>query len=114
MSGRLLGSIIVVFSLLFGVALYYTQVYAYYDRIAAEDAVSLSISARLFTEEAALAAIHAVEQSLGLRHFAQGSPTGRMARDLSVYLRQAARDALLQRAADHVLGRDGGIGGLPA
>ncbi|WCR10682.1 acyl-CoA dehydrogenase [Paracoccus stylophorae] len=82
--------------------------------IAAEDAVSLSISARLFTEEAALAAIHAVEQSLGLRHFAQGSPTGRMARDLSVYLRQAARDALLQQAADHVLGRDGGIGGLPA
>jgi hypothetical protein len=36
-SGRLLASIIVVFSLLFGVALYYTQVYAYYDRIAAED-----------------------------------------------------------------------------
>lgn len=68
-----------------------------------ETIVSTSIAARLYTEEVALDAIKAVEQSLGLRHFAASSETGRMARDLSVYLRQAARDAFLQRAACHAL-----------
>ncbi|AUM75338.1 acyl-CoA dehydrogenase family protein [Paracoccus jeotgali] len=78
----------------------------------AERIVSTSISARLLTEEAALGAIKAVEQSLGLRHFDSESTTGRMARDLSVYLRQAARDAFLQRAADHALGQDGTVWGV--
>lgn len=73
----------------------------------AEQIVSMSISSRLFTEEVGLAAITAVEQSLGLQHFAQGSQTGRMARDLSVYLRQAARDAFVQRAAEFALGQEG-------
>ena len=33
MSGKLIAGFIVVFSLLFGAGLYYTQVYAYYDRL---------------------------------------------------------------------------------
>lgn len=68
-----------------------------------ETIVSTSIAARLYTEEVALDTIKAVEQSLGLRHFTASSETGRMARDLSVYLRQAARDAFLQRAAGQAL-----------
>lgn len=74
-----------------------------------ENIVATSIAARLFTEEVGLDAIRAVEQSIGLRHFEAASETGRMARDLAVYLRQAARDAFLQRAAQTALGDDGRI-----
>ena len=74
--------------------------------------VANAIAARLYTEEIGLEAINAVEQSLGLGHFTQASETGRMARDLSVYLRQAARDAFLQRAARHALSADETIWGL--
>ncbi|MCP1200860.1 acyl-CoA dehydrogenase family protein [Notoacmeibacter sp. MSK16QG-6] len=69
-----------------------------------EDAVALSIFARLLTEEIAQDAIAAVERSVGLAHFDAASQTGRIARDLAVYIRQAARDAFLQRAAAQVLG----------
>lgn len=79
---------------------------------APDEVVSLSIAARLFTEEVGLDAIRAVEQSLGLRHFAADSDTGRAARDLSVYLRQVARDAFLQRAADEALCQHGRIWGF--
>lgn len=78
----------------------------------AEQIVATSIAARIFTEEVGLDAIRAVEQSIGLRHFEAGSDTGRMARDLAVYLRQAARDAFLQRAARQALGRKVGHGGF--
>ncbi|OSP54402.1 hypothetical protein BV911_12905 [Pseudoruegeria sp. SK021] len=78
----------------------------------ADQIVSTSISARLFTEEVALDAIRAVEQSLGLVHFTGTSETGRRARDLSVYLRQAARDAFLQRAAEVALGQDAALWGV--
>lgn len=67
-----------------------------------ERAVALSASARLLTEEIGLQAITASEQSLGLIHFDKTSQSGRMARDLAVYLRQAARDALLLRVGKHV------------
>ena len=67
---------------------------------AADRAPILSAAARLATEEAALDALRAVEQSLGLAHFEDGSLTGRKARDLSVYLRQAARDALQTRVGE--------------
>ncbi len=66
----------------------------------AENAVALSVSARLLTESVAQDCIREVERSLGLSHFEAGSETNRMARDLSVYLRQAAGDALLMRFAD--------------
>lgn len=73
-------------------------------RMNPERAVALSASARLLTEELGLQAITASEQSLGLVHFDKGSESGRMARDLAVYLRQAARDALVLRVGAHVFG----------
>ncbi|WP_299785125.1 acyl-CoA dehydrogenase [uncultured Marivita sp.] len=83
------------------------------DRLSTpDDIVATAISARLFTEIVGLKAIRAVEQSIGLRHFEVGSETGRMARDLAVYLRQAARDALLQRAAQAALGHEGHVWGV--
>lgn len=96
-----------------GMALVEKAALAAADPAQAPDEVgSLSIAARLFTEEVGLDALRAVEQSLGLRHFVADSDTGRAARDLSVYLRQVARDAFLQRAADDALCRNGRIWGL--
>ena len=74
-----------------------------------EKAVALSIAARLQTEDCALDAIRAVEQSVGLAHFEDGSVTSRRARDLSVYLRQAARDAMLIRFADQAFADENSI-----
>ncbi len=68
-----------------------------------ERAVALSASARLLTEDLGLQTIAAAEQSLGLMHFRGDSESGRMARDLAVYMRQAARDALVLRAGGHLL-----------
>ncbi len=72
-----------------------------------ERAVALSIQARLLTEELAQDAIAAVERSVGLPHFAHGSETGRIARDLATYCRQAARDAMEQRSGRTLLTRKG-------
>lgn len=72
-----------------------------------ERAVALSIQARLLTEELAQDAVAAVERSVGLPHFAQGSETGRIARDLATYCRQAARDAMEQRSGRALLTRTG-------
>ncbi|MCB1313072.1 MAG: acyl-CoA dehydrogenase [Sedimentitalea sp.] len=68
-----------------------------------EAIVALSAGTRLQTERCAQSAIAAVEQSIGLVHFDARSDTGRIARDLAIYLRQAARDALLQRAGRELL-----------
>lgn len=76
---------------------------------APDDAVTLSAAARLSTEEVGLDAIRAAEQCLGLAHFAEGSETGRMARDLAVYMRQAARDALVQRVGAAAFAGDGAV-----
>ncbi|WP_147405363.1 acyl-CoA dehydrogenase [Pseudooceanicola sediminis] len=76
---------------------------------AAQDSVATSIATRLMTEELGLDTVRAVEQSLGLGHFGPGSTTLRMAQDLSVYMRQAARDAMLMRLADHAFTRDGAL-----
>lgn len=70
-------------------------------------AVALSLQARLLTEDLAQDAIAAIERSVGLRHFERGSTTGRIARDLATYCRQASRDAFEQRAARIVLSRPG-------
>ncbi len=75
-------------------------------------AVALSAHARLLTEDLAQHAIAAVERSLGLFHFDRDAPTGRIARDLATYCRQAARDALEQRAGLIALGRPGSLLGL--
>lgn len=65
--------------------------------------VANSILCRLLTEEIAMDATKTAEQSIGLSHFSKHSTSGRIARDLSVYCRQAARDAMLQRAATRLL-----------
>ncbi len=72
---------------------------------APEHAVALSAAARLLTEEIGLQAITAAEQSLGMLHFETDSESGRIARDLAVYMRQAARDALLLRVGRYVFGQ---------
>lgn len=72
-----------------------------------ERAVSLSAQARLLTEEIGQDAIAAVERSVGLQHFDETAPTGRIARDLATYMRQAARDALLQRSGSWALHHPG-------
>ena len=72
-----------------------------------ERAASLSAQARLLTEEVGQDTIIAVERSVGLPHFDEDSPSGRIARDLATYMRQAARDALLQRAGSWTLGQAG-------
>lgn len=74
-----------------------------------ERAAVLSATARLLTEELGQHAIAAVEQSIGLGHFEPQSETGRIARDLAVYMRQAARDALTKRVGAHVLCREASI-----
>jgi hypothetical protein len=74
---------------------------------AAHRAPILSAAARLATEEVALDAIRAVEQSVGLAHFADGAVTGRKARDLAVYLRQAARDAFQTRVGEACFNKKG-------
>ncbi len=75
-------------------------------------AVALSVQARLLTEDLAQDAIAAVERSVGLGHFVEGTRTGRIARDLATYCRQAARDALEQRAGRIALGRSGAFSDL--
>lgn len=75
-------------------------------------AVALSVRARLLTEDLAQDAVAAVERAIGLAHFATGSETGRIARDLSTYCRQAARDALDQRSGRLLLTRVGPLSGL--
>lgn len=94
-----------------GAALVLQAAKAIRSSAAKERIVATSIAARLMTEEVGLDAIRAVEQSIGVAHFDAGSQTGRMARDLSIYLRQAARDAFLERLSDHALGQDGTIWG---
>jgi len=76
---------------------------------APEEAAALSAAARLLTEETGLDTIRAAEQCLGLAHFGDGSVTGRKARDLSVYLRQAARDAFQARVGEACFGTEGGL-----
>jgi len=79
-----------------------------------ERAASLSAQARLLTEEVGQDAIAAVERSVGLPHFDEDAPTGRIARDLATYMRQAARDALLQRAGAWALRQPGPYSALLA
>ncbi len=72
-----------------------------------ERAASFSAQARLLTEEIGQDAIAATERAVGLPHFDVDAPTGRIARDLATYMRQAARDALMQRAGAWMLGQPG-------
>ena len=75
-------------------------------------AVMLSAQARLLTETLAQDAIAAVERSIGMPHFEEGAATGRVARDLATYCRQAARDVFEQRAGRIALSRPGPLSDL--
>jgi alkylation response protein AidB-like acyl-CoA dehydrogenase len=72
-----------------------------------DQAAAISAAARLLTEEVALDAIRTVEQCLGLGHFEEASATNRKARDLAVYLRQAARDAFQTRVGEACFAQEG-------
>ena len=75
-------------------------------------AASLSAQARLLSEEVGQDAIAAVERAVGLPHFDEDSATGRIARDLATYMRQAARDALMQQSGSWALCQSGPFSAL--
>ena len=54
-----------------------------------------------------------VERALGMAAFARGARVERLRRDLGLYLRQAAPDAKLARAAATLVADPDGIGALP-
>lgn len=77
--------------------------------MAPEACAALSAASRLLSEEVGLDVIRAVEQCIGLAHFETGSVTGRKARDLAVYMRQAARDAFQTRVGEASVAREGDL-----
>jgi len=80
------------------------------DEVAVQRAVALALLARESVESAATELLALVERALGMAAFERGSPIERLRRDLGLYLRQAAPDAKLARAAATVIGSDQGIG----
>lgn len=83
------------------------------DAEATRRAVALALLARERVEEDAVALLGLVERALGVAAFACGHPIERRRRDLGLYLRQAAPDAKLARAAAAVvLDARHGVGGL--
>lgn len=77
-----------------------------------ERAASLAIGTRLLAEDIGQDTVRAVERSVGLPHFEDGGETGRIARDLATYMRQAAGDALLERAGALMLAAPGRLADL--
>ena len=83
------------------------------DTAATSRAVALALLARESVEESAVALLTIVERALGMAAFARGHPLERRRRDLGLYLRQAAPDAKLARAAATLAGdAERGIGRL--
>lgn len=68
---------------------------------AIQDRIAYVNLARLAVERATLSAITLAQRSLGLAAFLHPNPVERICRDLSVYLRQPAPDAVLLEAAQH-------------
>ncbi len=76
-------------------------------------AVTLALLARELVEELAVDSLMLVERALGMAAFERGHPIERRRRDLGLYLRQAAPDAKLARAAAAVVdGAKAGVGAL--
>lgn len=67
------------------------------------DRVAYVNLARIAIETATLDAMRMVQRSLGLGAFLRPNPVERLLRDLAVYLRQPAPDAVLAEAAQHGL-----------
>jgi alkylation response protein AidB-like acyl-CoA dehydrogenase len=68
-----------------------------------EDVVAYVNLARIAAETSCLQVIQLVQRSLGVSAFIEGSMVEKLARDLSVYLRQPAPDEALDRAAGFCL-----------
>jgi alkylation response protein AidB-like acyl-CoA dehydrogenase len=77
------------------------------DSVSAEESVAYVNLARTAIEAACLDALRAVQRSLGLSAFMQGSKAERIARDLATYLRQPAPDEVLVEAAGYFM--NGGV-----
>ena len=69
------------------------------DADATARAVALALFGRESVENGAVSLLALVERALGMAAFERGSRTERLRRDLGLYLRQAAPDAKLARAA---------------
>ena len=69
------------------------------------DRVAYVNLARIAVEAACLDAITHIQRALGLAAFIRPSPVERLLRDLSVYLRQPAPDAVLTEAGLHAMRR---------
>jgi len=80
------------------------------DPMAIDRAVALALGARESIEDGAVETIRLVERSLGMAAFERGQRMERLRRDLGLYLRQAAPDAKLARAAATIAGTGRGIG----
>jgi len=80
------------------------------DAAGVERAVALALLARESVEAAATHLLALVERALGMAAFERGRPVERLRRDLGFYLRQAAPDAKLDRAAATVSLPGPGIG----
>lgn len=70
---------------------------------AVADQVAYVNLARIAVEAACLDAMRLAQRALGLGAFVQPNPVERLLRDLAVYLRQPAPDAVLTEAAYHAL-----------
>ena len=73
------------------------------DDLPVADRVAYVNLARVAIETAALDIMQLVQRSLGLPAFVRPNPVERLLRDLAVYLRQPAPDAVLAEAAQHGL-----------
>lgn len=83
------------------------------DASATARAVTLALLARELVEEQAVEALALVERALGMSAYERGGDVERRRRDLGLYLRQAAPDAKLARAAAAVVrGAADGVGTL--
>ncbi len=71
--------------------------------VSGPDRVAYVNLARIAIEAACLEAMQLVQRSLGLGAFLRPNPVERLLRDLAVYLRQPAPDAVLAEAAQHGL-----------
>jgi alkylation response protein AidB-like acyl-CoA dehydrogenase len=67
------------------------------------DRVAYVNLARIAVETACLEAMQLAQRALGLAAFVRPNPVERLLRDLAVYLRQPAPDAVLTEAAHHGL-----------
>lgn len=81
------------------------------DAAATGRAVALALTARESVEAGAVELMALVERALGMAAFERGRRIERLRRDLGLYLRQAAPDAKLARAAATIADDVRGIGG---